>query len=879
MLKKLGKIYQRGKFYSFLHFKVMTDHLKISEYISFILIIWSTLQNISLIFTAFSFSNEKMSSIFQNFVSFLKIFQPLMILNFLNIESLIAVFYCFLIIFTIILVFYFLNMHIYLQDFKEKRYFGFHFVFLDLAKLVTMIWIYVFVIPIFQIYYSSLFCLIENYLGLTSNDNIETPINCDQIPIYFLILTTVFGFPLILYGFFSSIFFVVENFDIENNLANSASSVNLYYFFYKTYLVIINFQLSSINPIAINAILIIFALLIIKTLLSTHTLFNYKLERVFFTTMLVELYTIIYLTFLITMNDSVKKNVNFELFFFFLLPLLMKITVSFYNYYLEILFEGNFEENKSLYFFDKKVRFLYYFILNQEIQNEIIIYSFRDPFSFIVKGYFMNHSLKCTNFDCLCKANASQVYDYKSKKDYIINKENRSENFHNIIYIKHFLRYQYRAFVKNFHGKNPSAIKLKMSYFLYSVVNNYHKTVVELIEIKDLKHKNVLSLQEEFLLERLIMELDCVLLNLNRNYDKNPLFSNLNFEELIQYETNYLSMEKAIQDYATALLCFFSNINDDRPKFEILSKISENLSDLKREISNLYKSNRNNPRTIGYYKEYLRCLLFNDDEELNLSKVLNIKNEKIQNYKRDGKLIYDVELMYNENSILIQISTTNSNLGNIVKVNKGAAKYLGYSIEELETSNINIIMVKRIHENHDRYLKTYMESGRGTVLYKERKLFLRKKDGFLSFISLITKPMFEQKSNLFKFIGYMQPLKDEYELIVTDETGLIDGMSRKLGHKLKIYPKDFEKDKIYIQNLCPSLAEYYFERANKEEPVYTFEFQNHPKTSKKFPILKFFQFSNKASSYKFQIDSVMKSLGLKKKMEINFFIKFGFILR
>jgi len=867
MIKKLCEVYARGKYYGFLHFKVMTDHLKITEYLAFILILWSTFQNVSLIFTSYYFSNQKMGPLFLNFVSFLEIFQPLMILNLLNITSLISFFYSFLIFCTICLLIYFISMHFYLQDFKDRRYFGFNFVFLDLAKLLTMIWIYILVIPLFQIYYSALFCLLVEYLNLNYNQNNETPINCSQTPIYFLIVTTVFCLPLVFYGFLSSIFFCVEKYELENALANSASNVNLTYFFYKIYLVIINFQLSFINPLAINSILMIFAILIIKSLLTTHTLFNYKLEKIFFVTIVLELYTIIYLTFLIIVgandnnNNNGKRTINFELFYFILLPLIIKITTTFYNYYLGILLEGNISKIKSLYFFDKKVKFLYYFILNQEIQNEVVLYNLKDPLSFLVKGYFSNHSKGCTNMDCLCHSTANSVYDYKTKKDFIINKENPSENFHNIIYIKHFLRYQYRGFVRNFRGKNPSAIKLKMSYFLSCVVHNYHKSVVELIEIKNLRHKNVISMQEEFLLERLMLELDSILLNLNRNYDKNPMFSNLNFEELILYEINFLAMEKAIQDFCSALLSYFSNINDDRPKFEVLSKNSEKLSELKRDINNLYKSNRNNPRTIAFYKEYLRCLLFNEDEELNLCKVLNMKNEKIQNYKRDGKLIYDVELMYNENSILIQISTTNSNLGNIVKVNKGAAKFLGYSMEELETSNINIIMIKRIHENHDRYLKTYMESGRGTVLYKERKLFLRKKDGFLSYITLITKPMFDQKENLFKFIGYMQPLKDEYELIVTDETGLIDGISKKLGRKLKIFPKDVEKDKIYIQNLCPGLAEYYFERSNQEAPIYAFEFQNHPTSSRHFPILKFFKFTNVADSFKYQIDSVMKTLG------------------
>ena len=121
-----------------------------------------------------------------------------------------------------------------------------------------------------------------------------------------------------------------------------------------------------------------------------------------------------------------------------------------------------------------------------------------------------------------------------------------------------------------------------------------------------------------------------------------------------------------------------------------------------------------------------------------------------------------------------------------------------------------------------------MESGKGNVLYMERRLFLRKKDGFLAFISLITKPLFEIQENMFKFIGYMQPLKDDYEIIVTDETGVIDGLSRKLGRKLRIKPSDYEKERIYIQNLCPGLTDYYLERANRDNALYSYGFEGHP---------------------------------------------------
>lgn len=863
MSYNLSYIYSSFKFYTFLHFKIMTSDLKISEFSGIFFILYSTFQNISLIFTAYLFAKVPIHALFINFISFLKIFQPLTVIESLNLAELIPLLYYFLIFLSIIMIIYFIILHYNLGKIKEQRYFGFHFLFLELFGFLSMIWLFIPAMPIFQIYYSGIYCLIEEYVFSSETIDFETPLECSSINDYFFVLNIIFASPLIIYGYLSALLFSVETFEIDNNLSNSASNLNIITFIYKCFLVVINFQLSFVNPVAMFAILLFFQLTLVKILLSSHNLFNFRIEKIQFTTYCIEFYTSIYFIFLIILNNNNIQTLNFEIVYFLILILLIKISLHSYDYYLLFLLEGDFSNFKSPYMFDKKLKFLYYFIIKQDIQNEVIIFDYHDSLSYVVKGFFANHAHTCLNVDCLCHTNAPQVYDYKLNKDFLIIKDNRSENFHNIIYIKHFFKSQYSIFIRNFREVNSSTIKLKISYFLSFVVKNYHKSVVDCIEIKDLKHKNILTFQEEFLLERLLMDMDSILLNLNRNYDKNPIYSNLNFEELIQYELNFHKMEKSIQEYASILLNYFSGINDERPQFDELSKISQKLSSLKREIFITYMENRNNPRSIAFYKEYLKALLFSEYEETNLNKVLKIKDEKIQNYKRDGKLIYDVELMYNENSILIQISTTNSSLGNILRANQGAAKYIGYSIAELESSNIDIIMPKRIHENHDQYLRNYMESGRGNVLYKERKLFLRKRDGFLSFISLIAKPMFEIDKNLFKFIGYMQPMKDEYELIVTDETGIIDGMSRKLGFHLKILPKDFEKEKIYIQNLCPSLGEYYFERAKNNRPLYEYEFRNHPKSNKMFPILKFFQYSDCGSTFKYQIDTVMRSLGNK----------------
>ena len=81
--------------------------------------------------------------------------------------------------------------------------------------------------------------------------------------------------------------------------------------------------------------------------------------------------------------------------------------------------------------------------------------------------------------------------------------------------------------------------------------------------------------------------------------------------------------------------------------------------------------------------------------------------------------------MFDEDSILVHMGTDRANLGQIIKANSGFAKFVGYSKEELEFSNINILMPKRIAQEHDRFLSSYLETGKGNVLFMERTVFAR----------------------------------------------------------------------------------------------------------------------------------------------------------
>lgn len=67
--------------------------------------------------------------------------------------------------------------------------------------------------------------------------------------------------------------------------------------------------------------------------------------------------------------------------------------------------------------------------------------------------------------------------------------------------------------------------------------------------------------------------------------------------------------------------------------------------------------------------------------------------------------------------------------GIIQSFNKAAEKIFGYSKKEIIGKNVNILMPSPHHENHDRYISTYLETGEKKIIGISREVRGERKDG------------------------------------------------------------------------------------------------------------------------------------------------------
>lgn len=96
--------------------------------------------------------------------------------------------------------------------------------------------------------------------------------------------------------------------------------------------------------------------------------------------------------------------------------------------------------------------------------------------------------------------------------------------------------------------------------------------------------------------------------------------------------------------------------------------------------------------------------------------------------------------------------------GIIQKVNKAALQMFGYTREELVGANVNILMPSPYHEDHDQYLRNYLESEKPKIIGVGREVSGRRKDGSEFPIALGVNEMEIEGSK--SFVGTIQDISD-----------------------------------------------------------------------------------------------------------------------
>lgn len=225
--------------------------------------------------------------------------------------------------------------------------------------------------------------------------------------------------------------------------------------------------------------------------------------------------------------------------------------------------------------------------------------------------------------------------------------------------------------------------------FIFFELSLSSKAINQMIKLKRISktffHRQSLKRLEKEMSEMLIKQRD---ITSKGNDDM------LDIKKLIDLEARFYKMEHQMVDSVKLYNHLIEEIDHSTIS---LSQIRKNFEELVYNVSQIKEifcigGSNSNPRTISSYIVYNVAIMNNFEEAKRWIKILERKMDHISHYKRQDKVFFMEELMYNEESSLIQVGALKENLGKIISPNQGMERLFGFTIDYLVGKNINIII-------------------------------------------------------------------------------------------------------------------------------------------------------------------------------------------
>lgn len=179
---------------------------------------------------------------------------------------------------------------------------------------------------------------------------------------------------------------------------------------------------------------------------------------------------------------------------------------------------------------------------------------------------------------------------------------------------------------------------------------------------------------------------------------------------------------------------------------------------------------------------------------------LSVSEIKLEDRKIFAGIIHDIsdirqkekELQYSQNqfkaifeSAVDAIIIINQQ-GVIQIANPATAKLFGFSVEEMEGRNINLLMGSPDQENHDRYIQRYLDTKEAHIIGKGREVSARHKNGH-AFPIMLAVSEIQLEQEIF-FVGLIHDLSQQKEI-----EDAIRGMNEELEGRVNQRTEELSK--------------------------------------------------------------------------------------
>ena len=258
----------------------------------------------------------------------------------------------------------------------------------------------------------------------------------------------------------------------------------------------------------------------------------------------------------------------------------------------------------------------------------------------------------------------------------------------------------------------------------------------------------------------------------------------MNVTQIVTFHRLLDQLKQGLMETCTHYLRVWEELLSPRPSHAQVMLLSEGASEAVTYLHSLFHRLKtlspDNVKTLCYFGSFKAKVLFSENEGRRYIELASHYAKSILRPKQDSE---DMRFKYGENtdSAMICASGNQETFGLITSANQELQKCLGYEPAELIGKDVKATIPMSLAEIHSEIMVNYFETGKGTIVNRERLIYPLRQDGFITPINGLLRIMPNLELGI-QMVVFMQPSQhpifSDHSLILTDDKGILVGISK-----------------------------------------------------------------------------------------------------
>ena len=446
----------------------------------------------------------------------------------------------------------------------------------------------------------------------------------------------------------------------------------------------------------------------------------------------------------------------------------------------------NVDEIVDKDYFYKKLLAVDYILENGSISAQMEKRARENFTEFLYYGIVKAHKNKCRRGICGCNL----ILEKGPLSDALPVKEDQREIMRD---------FQFTVIQELFESFKQPEVKITLANFLFeNKVDSYAAAITIIHSLKLDQGSTELKVVSAKLLEKIEKKV-------LGNYE-----SKIDVQKVVDYQHLSFSLRKGVEDNILKYLKFWEVYKAADPNVRELYNLSVKTNREADKLAQIWENITSNYSRLsfrdhllyGLYQSLTRACPYSAEKTLQKYFSLSL----LYTIQKNNDIILTASNVSDPQNVIIYISMLRESLGHIAFSTRNVEDFLGYSTIEIQERNVNELMPRFYRERHNKILRAHVEFNRTTIVNRNRQVYPRKKNGYITPATLYVSifPYFQKQ---LLYFGVLRPITtyDEFILVLPD--GTIDSYSQTVAKLLNLNIES--KRKIRLKYICPELDNFH----------------------------------------------------------------------